>query len=93
MMFMLHIKSIQNKILIEASKSGDFSKVSESIKNGANVNVKSEGLTPLGWATVFGNDDVAALLKRKGGNMGGKEETVSALRRIAEDPFRGSNRD
>lgn len=63
---------ITNKTLHQAAGAGDLASVKLLISNGANVNEKVDGITPLHIAAERGQKDVVELLIQKGADVNAK---------------------
>lgn len=59
------------KFLIEAIKQNDTDAVKAVLDSGYDVNKKISGITPLGFASMFDSNDVAALLIQRGAPVKG----------------------
>ncbi|WP_299441703.1 ankyrin repeat domain-containing protein [uncultured Aquimarina sp.] len=63
---------------------GDFDTVAKMIEEGSNVNLRSEGKTPLMYAARYNRVDIIRLLIGKGASLQAKDDTGKTAMKFAE---------
>ncbi len=76
------INTVEHGALIEAAKKGQYYKVEDLIKNGANINeyigTEQNQITPLITAIIYHHSEIALLLMQEGADVTQKFEGYSA---------------
>ena len=82
-------ESEAERALFEAAAVGNIEAVKQAIADGADVNAKNYGMTPLNFAAMFGHTETAELLIDKGADVNAKDDIfgtpLDLAERVSED--------